>query len=111
MIDYPVFFGLWGMLFLFIGLNRSATINGAKRVLVEAGPTVFCRDLPLARIFKLNGRALVKSDVVKIQRAARCVTLFTASGIAFDLWLPKSTVDEVALRAKKLFSNAKYVEV
>lgn len=111
MIDYPVFFALWGIVFVFIGLNRSAVINAADRVLVDAGPTVFCREVPLSRIFKLNGRAVVKTDVAKVQKSARCVSLFMKSGNAVDLFLPKNTVESVAKRARQLFSDAIYEEV
>lgn len=106
MIDYPVFFGLWGVLFIFIALNRSSVINSAERVLIDSDSTVFCRDLPLTRIFKLSGKALNKSDIIKIQQGPRSVSLVSANGEKLDMILPKSTVAAVAARAQKLFPNA-----
>ena len=111
MIDYPVFIGLWTVVFVVMVLNRSKKFNDAQRIFIDEGSVVYCRDLPLARIFNLKGKALIKADVVKVQRAKRCVTLFTSSGNAVDLFLPKNTVEEVDKKAQSLFPNAAYVEV
>lgn len=111
MVDYPVFIFLWSIVLVAIVLNRSKVINAAERVLVDDGQVVFCRDLPLARFFKLKGKAIIKSDVVKVQRGRRCVSLITSSGQAVDLFLPGATVEEVDIRAQALFPNAQHVVV
>ncbi len=111
MIDYPVFFGLWAIVAVFYILNRSPKINGAENVLIDDGDKVFFRDYPISRILKLRGKLIYKQDIVRVQQAPRCVSLFTGSGNAYDIWLPKGTVDEVSSKAQMLFTDAKFNKV
>ena len=110
-IDYPVFFGLWALVLVFVILNRSAKFNGPEQVLREEGDLVFCRDVPLSRIFKLKGKALLKAEVIKVKQAYRCVSLVSANGKEVELWLPKATVNAVSQKAQALFPNAEFVRV
>jgi len=111
MIDYPVFIGLWAIVLVFLVLNRSRRINSPERVLYEEGEVVFCRDLPLSRIFKLRGKAILKSDVVSVQRDHRRISLLFAGGKALDIWLPKTTVELVSDKAQSLFPQAEFKRV
>ena len=110
MIDYPVFIGLWVVVLIFIVANRSKRFNNAKHVLNDQGDWVYCRDLPMSRLFKMRGKAVKKSEVIKVQKAHRCVSLVMQSGKTLDILLPKVTIDEVGLYARSLFPEASYVE-
>ena len=111
MIDYPVFIGLWMVVIVFIVLNRSKKVNGADNVLNDAGTSIFYRDVPITRVFKLRGKSLVKADVITIEKRVRRIVLILNSGESIDLWLPPSTVDEVAAKAQFLLPDANYVRV
>ena len=111
MIDYPVFIGLWALVAVFFILNRSAKVNAPERVLREEGGIVYCRDVPISRIFKLQGKAIDKSEIVQVTLAHRCVTLLFSSGKTLEIWLPLVTVKPVAEHAKSLFPAAKFVQL
>jgi len=111
MIDYPVFIGLWLVVLVFFVVNRSKQFNNAHRVLNDEGDWVFCRDLPLSRLLKLRGKAVKKSEVIRVKKAHRCVSLIMQNGKSLDILLPKVTVEEVAEYAKSLFPDANYVKV
>ena len=111
MIDYPMFIGLWAIVIVFVVLNRSAKVNGADNVLIDNGDSVFFREVPISRIFKLRGKQIDKSTIVKVQQATRCVSLIQGTGNAYDIWLPKKTVEEVSNKAQLLFPDARFEKV
>lgn len=96
-----------GVFGLIINLGHSPKNYRATKVIVEDGDQVFVADVPAASLYKGFGKTIQKSAIAKIQLADRCVSLFTQSNNAIDIWAPNKTLARTVYdRALLIFPHA-----
>ena len=76
----------------------------------DLGSQVEVRTTPMSRFFKMKGKIVVKTDIVKLQKAG-CISLFTKSDNAIDITLLPRNRDLVFDVAKTIFKGAQYVDI
>lgn len=81
--------GIFGLVSNFV---HSPKRYQATKVLAENGDEVFIADVPAANLYKGFGRTIKKSAIAKVQLAGNCVSLFTQSNNAIDIWAPNKTL-------------------
>lgn len=92
-------------------VSRSTRINSVQNIAKDAGDLVVVRSVPLSRLTTLFSHSVIKKDVARIQIAPHCVTLFTHSDNAIDIWLKAHQVEAVAEHLSILLPDAQQVVV
>ena len=82
-----------------------------RNSLVDNGDTVLIRSTIFSRLLNLGAKSVKKSDIVKIQLAGKCVSLFNKSNHAYDIFIVTESVKVVFNQAKEYFPSAKVVEI
>ncbi|WP_277054083.1 MULTISPECIES: hypothetical protein [Pseudoalteromonas] len=82
----------------------------SARTFIDNGDTVLVRPNSYSRFYKASGKLVTKSDIKKVQKAG-CVSLFTSSNNVIDITMHPSNRDSVFDSAKRLFKDAKVVEI
>ncbi|SET12384.1 hypothetical protein [Thalassotalea agarivorans] len=81
-----------------------------KESLVDNGDYVIIRGTLMSRLFDINFKRVLKTDIIKIQIAGNTVSLFNKSDNAYDIFLYGETVNELINISDRLFPNAKTIE-
>ena len=79
--------------------------------LERVGDSILVRATPYARLMNDQKLKVKCEDIVKLQLAGSCISLFSASGNAIDIWLDKKSVNTVLESAVKYFPNANLVKI
>jgi hypothetical protein len=82
-----------------------------KNSLVDKGNQVIIRSTVFARVFKSSSKVVNKSDIVKVQVAGKCISLFNKGNNAYDVFTFMESPTKVFTQAKLLFSKAEVVEI
>jgi hypothetical protein len=90
---------------------RSRKFNSPSKIVEDLGETIIVRQSPFSRVTKLMGKPIKKADVAKLQRAKNCLTIFTKSDNAYDIWLSEKHMGDAVGYCRKLFPNAEYSEI
>jgi len=95
-----------------IYISFSPTNNAPEKVFRVNGEQVMVGQVPFTRLKSKWGKSVHISNIKKVQRAKRTVTLFTASNHAIDIHLTLDEyVEPVFLRAKALFKDAEFLDI
>ena len=92
-------------------IENRVNLSTSHKALIEDGDNVIVNPTMLSRYYGFSSKVVIKSNVTKIQLANNCISLFTKDGNAIDIWLPKTSCDNVINQAKKYFENASLVKV
>ncbi|WP_157611065.1 hypothetical protein [Arsukibacterium perlucidum] len=92
-------------------IENRVNLSTSHKALIEDGDNVIVNPTMLSRCYGFSSKVVIKSNITKIQLADNCISLFTQSGNAIDIWLPKKSCDNVVNQAKKYFGNASLVKV
>ncbi|WP_448566478.1 hypothetical protein [Thalassotalea ganghwensis] len=92
-------------------IENRVDLSTAHKALIENGDEVIVNPTMLSRCCGFSSKVVTKNKVTKIQLADNCISLFTQSGNAIDIWLPKKSCGDVANQAKKYFEQASLVKV
>ena len=92
-------------------IEHKVNLSTSHKALIEDGENVIINPTMLSRCYGFSSKVVAKSNITKIQLANNCVSLFTESNNAIDIWLPKKYCSNVAERAEKYFKNASLVKV
>ncbi|WP_423186687.1 hypothetical protein ACO1PK_00260 [Alishewanella sp. d11] len=92
-------------------LHRSAKFNTPTAIIEDLGEVVVIRQTLFSRATTLGGKSIKKNDIVKLQRAGRCLTLFSQGGNAYDMWISRNFITNVIAHCQELFPNATYHEI
>lgn len=90
---------------------RSRKFNSPSKVVEDLGEVIIVRQSPFSRVTKLLGKQITKADIAKLQRAKNCLTIFTKSDNAYDIWLSEKHIGEAVEYCRNLFPNAEYSEI
>ena len=52
-----------------------------------------------------------KVDIIKLQKAGHCLTLFHKGGNAYDMWISKNFITHMIAYCHTLFPDAMYDEI
>ncbi|RDV26625.1 hypothetical protein DXV75_06430 [Alteromonas aestuariivivens] len=104
-VDLSLFFAIaWW-------LASSRHLSRPSNVMCELQNAVSIRQNSLARLFTGFSTTISKANVCRIQVTDQCLTLYTRSNFAIDIWVAPSQLDANAARARSLFPSADYLEV
>ncbi len=73
--------------------------------------SILIRGTIFSRLFNLNVKSVKQSDIVKIQRTGKCISIFNKSDNAYDIFTFTESASDVFNQAKKAFPQAKTVEI
>ena len=108
-------FYLYLVAFITVGITlygyKARKFNAPYVVVVDLGDTVVVRQSPLSRVTKRLAKTINKTDIAKLQRSKNCLTLFTHSDNAYDIWLSEKHIHDTIEHCKNLFPTAKYNEI
>jgi hypothetical protein len=82
-----------------------------KNSLVDKDDQVIIRGTVYARIFKSNTKVVNKADIIKVQMAGKCISLFNKGNNAYDVFTFTESPTKVFTQAKALFSKAEAIEI
>ena len=74
-----------------------------KNSLVDKGNQVIIRGTVFSRVFK--------SNIIKLQVAGKCISLFNKGNNAYDIFTFTESPMKVFTQAKLIFSNAEAIEI
>lgn len=92
-------------------IEHRVNLATSHKALIEDGDNVIVNSTMLSRSYGFSSKVVVKSNITKIQLADNCVSLFTKSDNAIDIWLPKKSCDNVIHQAQQYFKQAALVKV
>jgi len=82
-----------------------------KNSLVDKGNQVIIRGTVFSRVFKSNNKVVNKSDILKVQIAGKCISLFNKGNNAYDVFTFTESPLKVFTQAKHIFSSAEAIEI
>ena len=71
-------------------MHRSSRFNTPTVIAEDLGDIVVIRQTLFSRVTKRGGKSVKKADIVKLQKAGRCLTLFHKGGNAYDMWISRN---------------------
>ncbi|MBE0458971.1 hypothetical protein EI167_16295 [Pseudoalteromonas prydzensis] len=92
-------------------IEHRVNLSSSHKALIEDGDRVIVNTTILSRCYGFSSKVVIKSDITKVQIADSCISLFTQSGHAIDIWLPKQTCNNIVNLAQQYFRNASFVKV
>ena len=92
-------------------IEHRVNLSSSHKALIEDGDKVIVNPTMLSRCYGFSSKVVIKSDITKIQIADNCISLFSKSGNAIDIWLPKKSCDNIVNLAQQYFRNASLVKV
>jgi uncharacterized membrane protein YvbJ len=90
---------------------RSRKFNSPSKIVEDFGEAIIVRQSPFSRVTKLLGKPIKKADIAKLRSAKNCLTIFTKSNNAYDIWLSEKHMEETVGYFRNLFPNAEYSEI
>jgi len=92
-------------------LYRSSTFNTPSAIIEDLGDVVVIRQTLFSRATRLGGKSVKKVDIIKLQKAGHCLTLFHKGGNAYDMWISKNFITHMIAYCHTLFPDAMYDEI
>lgn len=82
-----------------------------KNSFIVQDDKVLIRGTVFSRLFNFGVKTVKQSDIVKVQLAGKCVSVFNQSDNAYDIFTFIESANDVFNQAKVIFPNAEVVVI